>query len=178
LLEVPKLLEKHQPDVVIHIGLDSESSYYAIEKGAEKDKYHEIPDEARKVVSRAEAKKLWGKSPPRLDSTLDIEDILIKWKENTSLKTSGKGKSKGKGEMEANGSSKEVDLRTSDCVGNYVCGFVYYTSLEWFWKKNGPQGERKVLFLHVPMLEGKEDFEKGKDITVALIKGVIGSCQL
>lgn len=158
------------------MGLAFERNYYAIEKGAERDKYHEIPDEAKKVVSRAETKKLWGKSPPRLDSTLDLEDILIKWKENASLKTSDKGKSKGKSKGE--GSSKEVDLRTSDDVGNYVCGFVYYAALEWFWKKNGPQGERKVLFFHVPMLKGERDFEKGKDVTIALIKGIIKSCQL
>ncbi|KAH7407139.1 hypothetical protein BKA64DRAFT_408099 [Cadophora sp. MPI-SDFR-AT-0126] len=167
LLEVTKVIEEHQPDVVIHMGLAADRDYFAIEKGADRDGYHQIPDEKRKVFTRAETKKVWGKSQPRLISTLDVEDILGRWKADLAT---GSVKLKGK-----KGSSA-VDVRTSDDVGNYVCGFVYYASLEWFWRKRGPQGERRVLFFHVPKMEC--DFEQGKDITVALIKGVIGSCAL
>ncbi|KAK0117401.1 hypothetical protein ONS96_013231 [Cadophora gregata f. sp. sojae] len=167
LLEITKLLDEHQPDVVIHIGLAADRDYFAIERGADRDGYHQIPDEKRKVFTRAETKKVWGKSPARLDTTLDVEEILGRWKENLA---SGAAKSKGKEKP------KPVDVRTSDDVGNYVCGFVYYTSMEWFWRKYGAQGERRVLFFHVPKQEG--GFEQGKDVTIALIKGVIGSCGL
>lgn len=167
LLETTKLLEEHQPDVVIHIGLAADRDYFAIEKGAKRNGYHEIPDEKRKVFTRVETKKVWGKSPARLDTTLDVEDILQKWKENLAADNT---KAKGKDKLNA------VHISTSDDVGNYVCGFVYYASLEWLWRKNGPQGERQVLFFHVPKMEG--NVEQGRDVTVALIKGVIGSCGL
>ncbi|KAH7357267.1 hypothetical protein BKA65DRAFT_548649 [Rhexocercosporidium sp. MPI-PUGE-AT-0058] len=166
LLEVHRILEEHQPDVVIHMGLAADRDYFALEKSAERDGYHEIPDEKRKVFTRAETKKVWGKSPTRLESTLDIEDILRLWKANLSMTA---GKSKGKDKAIA-------DVRTSDDVGNYVCGFVYYASLEWFWKKYGPQGERKVLFFHVPNMHGGDDYERGKYVAITLIEAVISSC--
>jgi len=81
-------------------------------------------------------------------------------------------KGKGKGNKEK---GKEVDLRISGDVGNYVCGFAYYASLEWLWV-NGK--ERKVLFLHVPMLEGEEEVQKGTEVAEALIGAVVESCGL
>lgn len=74
--------------------------------------------------------------------------------------------------------AKEFDLRVSDDVGYYVCGFVYYVSLEWFWKKEGEKRGRPVLFLHVPTLKGEDELEMGKRLTVALIQGVVESCGL
>jgi len=68
-----------------------------------------------------------------------------------------------------------VDLRISDDVGSYVCGFVYYTSLEWFWKRDK---EMRVLFLHVPPLNGEEEVEKGVKITMALIEAIGKSSHL
>jgi pyrrolidone-carboxylate peptidase len=61
----------------------------------------------------------------------------------------------------------------SDDVGTYVCGFVYYTSLEYFWKKGG--GEMPVVFMHVPSLPEKDDVEKGVKVAVALVKGIAES---
>jgi pyroglutamyl-peptidase len=164
LLDVPKLLEKHNPDVVIHVGLAFDRDYFAIEKGAERDGYHQFPDEARKVVTRAETKAKWGKSPARLDSSFDVEDVLGKWKVHAKS-GAGKGKAKGKG----------FELKTSDDVGLYVCGFVYYASLEYYWRKDGSQGQKRVVFLHVPNLKGGEEISRGKDITVALIKALAES---
>ena len=71
-----------------------------------------------------------------------------------------------------------MDVRTSDDVRNYVCGFVYFASLEWFWKKFGSLGERRVLFFHVTNMQRNEDYEEGRNVTVTLIKAVIGSCGL
>lgn len=152
---------------MIHVGLAADRDYFAIEKGAERDGYHQIPDEDRKVITRAEGKKLWGKSPARLDSAIDIDAVLVKWQQNAKI-ASGKTRVKGKGK----GAGKDWDLRTSDDAGTYVCGFVYYVSLEWLWKT---KKAANVLFFHVPNLEGKEEFEKGKDITLSLIKAVAES---
>lgn len=70
---------------------------------------------------------------------------------------------------------KDVDLRTSDDVGNYVCDFVYYTSLEYFWKRrlNTP-----VVFMHVPPLPEKDDIDKGVKVTLGLIRGLAESNHL
>ncbi|CZR68862.1 uncharacterized protein PAC_18762 [Phialocephala subalpina] len=153
LLETQKLLEEYQPDMVIHLGFAADRDYFAIEKGAERDGYHQIPDERRIFFTSAETRKVWGKGPAAPDYTLDIENILRKWKANLN---SGAGRSKGKDK------GATVDIRTSDDVGNYVCGIVYFVSLEWFWKKFGPLGERRVLFFHVPNMQRNEDYEKGR----------------
>jgi pyroglutamyl-peptidase len=150
----PRLLEKFKPDIVLHIGLAVERSYFAIEKGAERDGYHQYPDVDRKVFNKAETKKSWGKSPSRLDSSFNLEDVLVKWRAQV-----GKGH----------------DLRSSDDVGNYVCGFVYYRSLELFWKKD--YRGIPVVFMHVPPLPEKGDVEKGVNVTVGLIQALAESFQ-
>jgi len=126
----------------------------------------------RKVFTKLEGKKAWGKSPARLDSNVDLESVLEKWK----VEVLGKEKNKkvaGKSEKKTN--EAVVDLRTSDDVGSYVCGFVYYTSLEWFWKKGK---QRSVLFLHVPSLDEEKDIAKGVKVTTALIEAVVNNCEL
>jgi pyroglutamyl-peptidase len=142
----PKLLEEHKPAVVVHIGLAVERTYFAIEKGAERDGYNQYPDNDRKVFNKSETKKAWGMSPPHLESSFDLEDVLVKWRAQVG---------------------KDVDLRTSDDVGNYVCGFVYYTSLEYSWKKGI---DAPVVFMHVPPLPEKGDIEEGVKATLGLIQ--------
>ncbi|KAF4627910.1 hypothetical protein G7Y89_g10246 [Cudoniella acicularis] len=150
----PKLLQQYNPDIVLHVGLAVERDYFAIEHGANRDGYQQYPDVARKVFTKAEIKKAWGKSPERLDSPLDFDDVVAKWKAQV-----GKG----------------VDVRASDDVGTYVCGFVYYTSMEYFWKRGTP--ETPVVFMHVPPLSGKGDLEKGKAVTLSLIQAIAQSCR-
>ncbi|TVY38791.1 Pyroglutamyl-peptidase [Lachnellula occidentalis] len=152
---IPPLLEQHKPDIVLHIGLAVERNYFAIEKSALRDGYQQYPDIARKVFTKAESKKTWGKSPERLETTLDFDDVVDRWQ---------------KGVWKA-------DVRGSDDVGNYICGFIYYLSLEHFWEKGDGDGEKKVLFLHVPHLKGEKELEKGKEITVNLIKAIAESCR-
>lgn len=88
------------------------------------------------------------------------------WNRNVK---SGTGKVKEKGK-----NGKEWELRASDDVGSYVCGFVYYASLEYFWKKYGGQGKRNVVFLHVPPLK-EDEIGKSVEIVVALIKALLES---
>jgi pyroglutamyl-peptidase len=145
------LLDKHKPDITLHIGLAVERDYFAIETESQKEGYHQYPNIRRKVFTKAETKKFWGKRPDRLDSSLDIENIVARWATNAP---------------------KGVDVRLSDDVGNYVCGFVYYTSLEHLDKKDR---ERPVLFLHVPPLDRLEEIRKGRETVLALIRAVVES---
>ena len=149
----PKILDEFNPDIVLHIGLAVERKYYAIERGAARDGYYQYPDTARKVFTKAETKKAWSKSPDRLDSVLDFDAVLPKWKEAV-----GKG----------------VDLRSSDDVGTFVCGFMYYTSMEHMWQKG--KGDVTVVFLHLPPLPSPKDIERGKNVVLALIRTLAETC--
>jgi pyroglutamyl-peptidase len=145
---VPGLINEHSPDVIIHVGLAVQRNHFAIEKGANRDGYHQFPDVARRVFTKLEAKKAWGKSPNRLDTALDIDAVVASWKSNVR---------------------KKADVRVSDDVGSYVCGFAYYLSLEMLWK-SGKKGN--VMFLHVPSLGGDMDMDTGLEVTLSLIKAI------
>jgi pyrrolidone-carboxylate peptidase len=142
---VPKLLGQYKPNAVLHLGLAVERDYFAIEKSADRDGYNQYPDVDRKVFNKTETKKAWGKSPLRLHSAYDVDEILEKWRAQ---------------------SKTEVDLRISDDVGTYVCGFVYYTSLERYWKGIGSS----TLFVHVPPLQDNAGIEKGVKVILELVK--------
>jgi len=152
---VPKLLEEHKPDITLHIGLDEGRTFFGIERGAPRDGYHQNLDLERKVFTKGEGKALWGKNPERLETTLDLDDVVVRWKNSKGLKELGKG--------------KKVEVKVSDDVGDFVCGFIYYASLE---KMGREQDRRDVVFLHVPPLKGKGDVEMGVKVIEELIKAL------
>jgi pyroglutamyl-peptidase len=191
------LIAEHKPDLVIHMGLAHGRTWFAVEKGAEREGYHEVPDMGRRVITRAESKKMFGKELARLDSSLDLESAVEAWKEDVrGVKLSlgyapgaapGKGgeakekgkKSKGKPKQEPaensstkmKGSSEQVDVRLSDDVGNYVCGFQYYVSLLEMQKSTG---RRNTVFFHVPYLDDEEEISVGVRVTEGLIRTLMG----
>jgi pyrrolidone-carboxylate peptidase len=153
---IPPLIRKEVPDLVLHIGLDSDRTSFAIELGAEQKGYHQTPDIDRKVVSKTESKAIWGKGDAfRLDSSMDLNDVLYRWR---------------------HGVSKGVDVQMSDDVGTFVCGFVYYTSLNAM--ANMKDREKPVLFLHIPPLSNEQDLEQGKKVVIELIRSMAESWQL
>ena len=191
-----KLIEEHKPDIVLHMGLAHGRGYFAVEKGAERDGYHEVPDEGRRVLTRAENKKVFAKEGARLDSTLDLGAVVVGWQDETrgivlslqgaapgarpgavdeKIKEKGKGKQKMKGAADSSfkgtASSSQVDVRLSDDVGNYVCGFQYYVSLLEMQKRTG---RRDTVFLHVPYLESLEEIQIGVRVTEGLIRALVG----
>ena len=147
---VPKLFQEHKPDVVLHMGLDEGRTFFGIERSAPRTGYHQYPDLDRKVFTKADTKKLWGKSSEKLMTTLDRDDVLGRWQREFK-KNSG------------------VDVRVSDDVGDFVCGFIYYASLV------AMKDRRDVVFLHVPPLKSGKEIEKGVEVTEALIKALAGS---
>lgn len=167
----PKLIQEHDPDIVVHMGLAIDRDYFAVEKSALKEGYHDIPDVRRKVFTRGENKKAFAKSPASLETSLDLESAVATWSSNlqgVSLPLTGAepGASKVKGKQKG----KLVDVRLSDDVGTYVCGFVYYVSMLEMQKR----GKKKdVVFLHVPRLDSEEEVSVGLRITEELIKSLV-----
>ena len=67
---------------------------------------------------------------------------------------------------------QDVDARPSNDAGHYLCDFIYYASLAHFYKAGG---ERPVMFLHVPGEAEEEDIERGREVAIALIRGMVGT---
>ncbi|KAF2787953.1 peptidase C15, pyroglutamyl peptidase I-like protein [Melanomma pulvis-pyrius CBS 109.77] len=196
LTTTPALIKEHNPDIVVHIGLAHGRTWFAVEKGAQKEGYHEVLDMGRKVFTRAENKKLWGKEVGRLESTLELEVAVEAWSEEVrgvglpprdsssgpgvggEAKERGKkGKQKTKEAADSYSNAKgksareQVDVRLSDDVGNYVCGFMYYVSLL---EMQRSTGRMDTVFFHVPYLESEEEVLVGVRVAEALIRALVG----
>jgi len=142
--------------------------YYAIEQSAMKDGYHDIPGQDRRVFTRAENKKVFGKAASSLSTSLDLATTVSLWQNACSkigLKEKGTAKAKEKGKV-----NKVVDVRMSDDVGTFVCGFIYYVSLLEMQRRTG---RRDVVFLHVPMLRGEEEVGVGVEVLKALVAALV-----
>ena len=70
-------------------------------------------------------------------------------------------------------------MQVSSDAGHYVCDYLYYGSLARLHhegnEKRPWQGRMTVVFLHVPYVSGAEAIEKGRDVTVALIRALVDS---
>ncbi|KAH8723351.1 hypothetical protein GQ44DRAFT_620318, partial [Phaeosphaeriaceae sp. PMI808] len=178
LAQLSHIIDQHAPDFIVHVGLDVDSGpgVFKIEKSALREGYHDIPDVDRKVFTRAENKKVFGKSPSSLITTLNIDSAASVWQDACSSLTlpiaptpNGSSKEKGKGQSRDN---QVVDVRLNDDVGTYVCGFQYYVSMLKMQKRKGTRG---VIFFHVPRLETEEEVKVGVRVTEELIKALSGS---
>ncbi|KAK8017917.1 hypothetical protein PG991_007107 [Apiospora marii] len=178
---VPKLIAEHDPDIIVHMGLAVERDYFAVEQTAPKEGYHEIPDIARRVVTRAENKARFGKSAGSLATDIPLEQAVELWKDSvaqarlrlpSSTPASGAGKAQVSGKKGAKGSKEEqndVDVRLSDDVGTYVCGFMYYLSLLEMEKKGK---RRNSVFFHVPPLGTEDELNIGVKVTEHLVQAL------
>ncbi|CAI6342400.1 unnamed protein product [Periconia digitata] len=166
--QIPALLDQHDPDIVIHMGLAVERDYFAVERSAGRDGYHEFPDIERKVVTRSENRTWFGKNGEDvLVSGVELEGVVEGWRGYCQeIGVTGRGKGKGKG----GGKGVGVDVRLSDDVGTYVCGFMYYVGLREMQRR---KGRRDVVFLHVPPLEGDAETAVGVRVVEGLIRAIV-----
>jgi pyrrolidone-carboxylate peptidase len=156
----------HVPDLVLHMGLAPGRTFFTLEVQSAKGPYNKFRDVDGKVFSNAEAEAEFGKAPEHLTSTLDCEDVWQRWNKvfaHDSPET-------------------RPDLRTgsADSVGLYLCGFVYYYTLAWFWNRHAnatpaDEGKRPVVFLHVPDLPTKEQLNQGVDVAIGLVRSMVAS---
>lgn len=150
-------MSEHKPDIALHIGLDEGRTTFNLERSASRDGYHQNLDLDHKVFGKAEIKKQWGKGAETLQTSLDLDDVLRKYKSSKVLKELGRG---------------APEVTVSDKVGDFVCGFIYYLSLDAMEKE---QGRRDVVFLHVPMLKAGREVEIGVRIVEELCKALASS---
>lgn len=65
-------------------------------------------------------------------------------------------------------------LYKSSDAGNYLCEFIFYTSLVEYWRRGPPAGTaRPVMFLHVPGLASEEAVERGRVVALALVGALV-----
>ncbi len=171
-LQVPQLIQEHAPDLIIHIGLEVESGpgVFKVERSAPRQGYHDIPDVERKVLTRNENKKIFGKSPDSLVTSLDLDTAVGAWEEACQFMwlpkaTAFKSKAKGKNEARI-----PLDLQQTDDVGTYVCGLNYYISMLEMKQRTTKQN---VVFLHVPKLDSEEQVQVGIKVVEELIKALV-----
>jgi pyroglutamyl-peptidase len=107
------------------------------------------------TFSKKQTQELWQDCPDQLKPTFDCEDVWRRWRSNMAT------------------TSPDADIRPSDDPGNFLCGFIYYFSMAWFWKKKAT--ERPVMFLHVPDCPKPEDVAQGRDVALGLIRALVDS---
>lgn len=154
-----------RPDLVIHIGIAAPRKYYSIEALAHRDDYN-ITD---------------------IDGHAGYEDGEKRWKEQglPPILTPGRASAGSGDRAPASGphtpndhmleiwkehAPPDLDMRISHDPGHYLCDFIYYSSLSLAVQQDR---DRNVLFLHVPGAAENADIERGKDITIALIKAMV-----
>ncbi|KAI6772284.1 hypothetical protein HG530_003242 [Fusarium avenaceum] len=149
---VPSLHDSAQRfDVVLHIGMAGPRPFYSIERRGHRDGYKH-PDVDGEMVDSEEERESsdwpWRGLPEEIETDLNLDEVLPLWC----------------------GHSPNADLRISEDAGHYLCDFIYYSSLSELWKLQRP---RKALFLHVPADATPESVEKGKDLTLNLIRSIV-----
>ncbi len=107
---------------------------------------------ANKDKEREREKWIWADCPEELLTTIDIDDVWRRWR----------------------AALLDIDVRPSEDAGHYLCDFIYYSSLAQLWKEN-PQGERQVVFLHVPVQSDEASIEKGRTVLIELIRSMVRS---
>ena len=171
---LPSLLEPAAHDIVLHIGLAASRTFFGLEQGAHTRGYGATADVDGLTFPDSEAESLFpAEEVPRVLKTgFDTEDVLGRWKEQLASQAgSGKG-----------GGGGGADVRTNPDAGNFLCGFLYANALGHFYRVNsgeGGEGERPVVFLHVPDLSNhgdrEEGAERGRKVVVALIRALVES---
>jgi len=151
-----------KPDIVLHIGLAAGRTFYTLERQARGGQFNRIKDVDGHIFPEAEAKKLFASCPDVLKPTFDTEDVWRRWRTFVVDPT--------------------ADLRPSDDPGIYLCGFIYYVSMAWYWKRSlemqeevSDSNDRPVCFLHVPDLPTEDEVEQGRQVAIGLIKALVAS---
>ncbi|PBP17641.1 pyroglutamyl peptidase type [Diplocarpon rosae] len=154
---VPKLWDGRKIDYAIHIGMATGRRFYSVERSGHRDGYT-LRDVDHVLLGDEERRKLegddwiWNGMPEELLTSVDIDDVWHRW--SSAL--------------------PGMDVRVSENAGRYLCDFIYFSSLAHLTKK---EEDRRVVFLHVPIVADKEAIEDGIEVTLELIRAIVQSEQ-
>jgi len=158
---VPTLLDQYapgcEPHYILHIGMASGRSFYSCERRGHRSGYlmqdvdgKLLNDEYRRI--KEGDKWIWHDCPEELLTSLPFDKMFRQWK----------------------AACPEADTRISEDAGNYLCDFIYYSSLAHRYKQHRPN---KAMFLHVPVAADDESILKGVLIATELIRAMV-ECDL
>ncbi|RYP87383.1 hypothetical protein DL770_004795 [Monosporascus sp. CRB-9-2] len=161
--------------------------------------YQNSPDVDGEVFTVAEQEAAWANEPLSLETDLDLIRVVELWSNRTSHiafppLSDGDTQDPATAETEPWRSARvggpvEVrlendfdyasapedpatdDVRWSDAVGFYLCGFIYYTGLV----EKGKTGARDVVFMHVPYMDTEDQYATGVEVTIELINSLVES---
>ncbi|MCJ1384304.1 hypothetical protein MMC17_007420 [Xylographa soralifera] len=137
-------------DLTLLIGVAPGRSDFALETQARRDGYGKEDVRGRTW----EGDRLWARygAPEVLATGVQRGEVWRRWR----------------------GGVPDLPLRLSTDAGHYLCEFIYYTGLVEYWRRDS-EGERPVLFLHVPKGVEAEDVDRGRRVAEGLIQAVVGS---
>ncbi|ESZ98657.1 hypothetical protein SBOR_0895 [Sclerotinia borealis F-4128] len=187
---IPKLLDEYtagsEPDYILHIGMASGRSFYSCERRGHRSGYS-MRDVDQKLLndeySRVEEGDnwIWHDCPEELLTTLPFDKMFRQWKEACPVRIDSSTyfmdttpRSSISTRPSLSTDIQEVDTRISEDAGNYLCDFIYYTSLAHRYKQQQPN---KAMFLHVPLETDHDSIQKGVKITTELIRAMV-ECDL
>ncbi|KAL9096489.1 MAG: hypothetical protein Q9165_001486 [Trypethelium subeluteriae] len=150
-------------DMVVHMGIATRRDYFSIETLGHRDGYELYEDVNHERLPEGFGRAHWLDCPEILHTTFDTDDVLRRWKLNLLADHTSDG--------------EDIDLRLSDDAGHFLCDFIYFSSLSTYYRLNRRRedGERPVLFLHIPAKAEEDDILKGRETAVALIRAMVES---
>jgi pyroglutamyl-peptidase len=92
---VPQLLETHDPDLVVHMGLDDTRLEYSLERVAPRQGYDQFPDHRLKTLTKKENKDVFGKAPQVLSTSLDLNAAIMSWRNTILQRKNGRKERRG-----------------------------------------------------------------------------------
>lgn len=163
------------------MGVAAGRNYFAVEQTSRKDGYQWARDVDNQVFTVEEQNAIWGQEELVLTTDLDLRSVVANWQNGTSsinwpVDMNEVGESAAPRRPVDVKMVEDVmdtdDVRWSDEIGNYLCGFIYYTDLVEM-KKHGKNKKRDVAFMHVPSLNTEEELQMGVDVAVELVKAMV-----
>ncbi|KAI9675783.1 MAG: hypothetical protein M1829_003208 [Trizodia sp. TS-e1964] len=160
LTAVPELF-KHDtlPRLVLHIGMNraAEKYSFSLETHARRDFYY-APDVDNETLPGGCVDE-WAKRPEELPTGIETFDVIGRCKELL---------------LKGGASDANVTLALSDDAGRYLCEFLLYADLSFWWASRATEAPT-VLFLHIPGDAEQSDLERDARVVVALLRSVVES---
>ncbi|KAK5201219.1 hypothetical protein BJ546DRAFT_841468 [Cryomyces antarcticus] len=155
---VPKLYPTDSKiDLVLHIGMAGGRDHYSMERVGHRDGYDKNRDVDGRTLAADDGAQYWPECPATLATSVACEDV---WRR-----------------CRAQLADQSIDVRPSHDAGHFLCDFIYYSSLAHFYRRGegGKDGERPVMFLHVPGDSDAQAVARGRQVAEALVRALVES---